>query len=129
MNGGESRWTKRARGQAGFLMTDLVIAMAILVIAMIPLGYSVWREQRLLEDYYFRSVAMTIVDGEFEVLAAGAWQTIEQGTHPYPVRATAASNLPPGEFLVTREEDWLRLEWRPAGTNRGSRVVRETTMP
>jgi hypothetical protein len=119
----------RGSGQAGFLMADLVIAMAILVIAMIPLGYSVWREQRLLEDYYFRSVAMTIVDGEFEVLRAGAWQTIEQGTHSYPIRATAASNLPPGEFLVTREEGWLRLEWRPAGTHRGTRVVRETIMP
>ena len=57
--------------QRGLLLTEMVVAMAILVVAVLPLAYSIISEQRLLRTYYQRAVAMEIVDGEMEALVAG----------------------------------------------------------
>ena len=54
---------------------------------------------------------MEIVDGEIEILSAGGWRDIPEGTRPYAVHANAAANLPPGQFLVTRTGNHFRLEW------------------
>ena len=70
-----------------------------------------------------RAVAMGIVDGEMEVLAAGAWQEFAPGRHVYPVEAGAAVNLPEGEFVFTCGEDFIRLEWLP-DERLGKRAVR-----
>lgn len=110
-------------------MTELVVAMAILLIAMLPLSYSLWHDRQLSRASYYRAVAMEIVDGEIELLAAARGQDLEPGTRPYPVQAESAKNLPPGSFLLTREGRKLRLEWRPAQKSRGGRVVREVILP
>lgn len=116
-------------GQRAFLMTDLVIAMAILVLALFPLSYAVWHERQLSRACYYRAVAMEIADGEAEVLAAGGGSAFAEGTHPYPIRAESATNLPPGQFLLTRKGNQLRLEWRPKQRHGGGNVVREVTVP
>src|SRR5437016_12255704 len=109
-------------------MTELLVAMALLTGALLPLAYSITSEQRLARAYYERAVAMEIVDGEMEALAAGEWRAFTPGSHEYPVRALAATNLPPGKFTVTVETHKIRLEWQPAARQQGGAVVREVTL-
>jgi len=111
--------------QRGALMTELVVAMALLAGTLLPLAYSIASERRVARAYYQRAVAMEIVDGEMEVLAAGAWRDFTPGTHEYPVHAAAATNLSPGQFLLTVETGKLRLVWKPAIKDHGGIVVRE----
>ena len=114
--------------ERGVLMTEMVVAMAIIVIAVLPLAFSIAYEQRLLRVEYNKAVAMEIVDGEMEVLAAGEWHAFKQGTQPYPVHAKAAKNLLPGGFELTITSRHLRLEWVPANQGEGGKVVREVTV-
>jgi hypothetical protein len=108
-----------------WLLVEIVIAMGILVLVMIPRGYSFAKEQQLARAYYFRAIAMEIIDGEMEVLAAGAWHQYPPGTHPYSVEAEAAVNLPDGRFTLTRSNRLLRLEWTPEKRGKGGAVVRQ----
>src|SRR4051812_18934896 len=103
----------------GWLVAELMIAVAILAIAMIPLAYSFRGEQRLVRAHYQKVVAMEIVDGEMEALRAGQWREFLDGEREYPVGAVAKTNLPAGLFLVTRSNHFLRLEWRPLKKGHG----------
>jgi hypothetical protein len=104
---------------------ELLVAMALLVGALLPLTYSIVSEKRLARGYYQRAVAMEIVDGEMETLTAGEWSAFSTGSHEYTVRAGAATNLPPGHFILTVETNRVKLEWRPAVKQHGGPVVRE----
>jgi hypothetical protein len=119
------RTSSHSARESGALMTELIVAMSVLLVAFLPLAYSIASEQRLARAYYQRAVAVEIVDGEMEVLAAGGWKNFAIGTHEYPVRANAATNLPPGTFLLTVEAARLKLEWKPAVRDHGGNVVRE----
>ena len=121
------RFTSRAR-QAGALIVELLVAMALVAGALLPLAYSLASERRLVRATYQRAVAMEIVDGEMEVLVAGAWRAQSAGAHEYPVHAMAATNLPPGRFLLTVQGSNVRLEWRPSVKMHGGAVVREVTV-
>jgi hypothetical protein len=112
----------------GYLSVDLMVALSLLMLAVIPLAYSVTSERRLARIYYWQAVSMEIVDGELEALKAGEWRGCEPGTHPYKVRARSASNLPPGQFTVTRGAGFIRLEWIPARKHSGPRIVREARL-
>jgi len=114
----------RAR-RCGSLMVELLVAMALLTGALLPLAYSVSSEKRLARASYQRAVAMEIVDGEIETLVAGEWRALTPGTREYQVHAGAATNLPPGRFLVTLQDGKVRLEWRPSVKQHGGPVVRE----
>jgi hypothetical protein len=107
---------------------ELVVAMGILLTILMPLAYSFVQEQRLARIYYLRAVAMEIVDGETELLAAGGWRAFGPGAHAYQVEAGAARNLPPGRFTLTIGETELRLEWRPAGMKQGGAVWRTAAL-
>jgi hypothetical protein len=106
-------------------MMELLVALALLIGAVLPLAYSIASEKRLARALYQRAVAMEIVDGEMEVLAAGAWRGFTNGTSEYTVAAAAATNLPPGRFLVTVSGDRVRLLWQPSVKQHGGPVVRE----
>jgi len=110
-------------------MTELLVAMALLAGALLPLAYSIASERRLARAAYQRAVAMEIVDGEMEALVAGDWRDQPTGTHPYAINALAATNLPPGQFLLTINGQKLRLEWKPAPKDHGGAVVREVVLP
>ncbi len=117
----------RAR-RCGSLMVELLVAMALLTGALLPLAYSIYSiasEKRLARASYQRAVAMEIVDGEIETLAASEWRALTPGTREYQVHAGAATNLPPGRFLVTLQDGKVRLEWRPSVKQHGGPVVRE----
>ena len=100
---------RRARAS---LMVELLVAMAILTGLLLPIAYSFASERRYARAAYQHAVAMEIVDGEMEVLAAGEWRAYKAGTNEYKVAAIAATNLPPGRFLLTIEKTRLRLEWQ-----------------
>ena len=118
---------KRRWAECGSLMIELMPALGILVTGILPLSYVYVREQRAVRSYYWRAVAMEMVDSELEVLAAGEWRSFADGAQPYRVRAAAARNLPPGAFQLTRTGQRLRLEWLPAKPASGGVVVREAT--
>ncbi len=106
-------------------MADLVVALGILTFAIMPLAFAFVHETKLQRAGYQRAVAMEIVDGEMEILAAGDWKHFSEGAQNYSVHAKAAANLPPGKFELTKSGNHLRLEWKsdkPVGI--GS-VVRE----
>jgi hypothetical protein len=109
-------------------MIELLVAMALLTGALLPLAYSIGSEKRLARATYQRAVAMEIVDGEMEVLIAGEWRSFAAGTHDYQVKARSATNLPPGRFLLTMRADRVRLEWRPSVKDHGGSVMREAVV-
>jgi len=104
-------------------MAELLVAMAMMTGVLLPIAYSITSEKRLARTAYHRSVAMEIVDGEMEILAAGEWRSFTPGPHEYLVRAVAATNLPPGRFLLTLGSDKVRLEWQPSAKKYGGPVV------
>ena len=109
-------------------MVELLVAMAILAGVLLPLAYSFVSERRLARAYYQRAVAMEIVDGEMEALLAGEWRAFSPGTHDYQVHAGAATNLPPGRFILSVQPGKLRLRWQPALKDRGGPVTREAIL-
>jgi len=113
----------------GFLEVDLLIGLAILTIAVVPLGFAFAHERQALRMEYCRSVANEIVDGEMEILMAGVAKNLPDGPQAYEVHANALSQLPPGHFQLTKNGNHLRLEWTPDRKHRGGPVVREATFP
>lgn len=117
------------RRRAGLLMTDLVVSMALLCIAIIPIVMGLAQERRYLRANYHHAIAMEIVDGEMELLVAGEWRNYPDGTHQLTPRANATANLPLGRFQLTVAQKQLRLEWLPNQAGHGGRVCREVTLP
>lgn len=109
-------------------MIELLVATALLLFAVLPLAYSIGSERRLARAMYQRAVAMEIVDGEIEVLAAGAWRSFTNGVTEYDVHAAARTNLPTGHFILSLTPEKIRLEWRPQVTQHGGAVVREAVL-
>jgi hypothetical protein len=116
------------RGKRGFFEVDMAVGLAIFSLAILPLGYSFARERQLLRAEYFHSVAMEIVDGETEILAAGDWKNYPDGAQTYTVHAKAAVRLPAGDFELTKSGNHLRLEWTPDKRQGVGAVVREITV-
>jgi hypothetical protein len=115
--------------RAASLMIELVAAIALLTGALLPIAYSLASEKRLAHASYQRAVAMEIVDGEMEILAAGEWRAFPPGVHGYRVNSMAATNLPRGRFILTLETNKARLEWQPGVKMHGGPIVRETSLP
>jgi hypothetical protein len=116
--------TKTAQNRAA-LMTELLVAMAILTGVLVPLGWALASERRLARSLYQHAVAMELVDGELETLLAGEWRAYGPGKHEYRVTAQSATNLPPGKFALTVESNVIQLEWRPEVKHHGGAVIRE----
>lgn len=113
------------RRQHAFLMNELVVAMAILASAMIPLAFAYYQDHQACRACYRRAIAMELVDGEMEVLLAGEWRAYAEGAQTYAIKAGALTNLGKGEFQLTRSNNFVRLEWRPATGTQGGTVSRE----
>lgn len=112
--------------QRGALTTEMLVAMAFLLVTILPLSYSFAKEQLYLRTCYQRSIAMEMVDGEMEVLLAGEWQAFSPGTHEYAPRSSAVlKNLLPGKLELKLDAKRLRLTWQPEGRDQGGKVIRE----
>ena len=116
------------RRTRGFLLMDIAVGLAILGLAVLPLAYSFVRERQVLKIDYCRSVADEIVDGEMEILAAGAAKDLPDGTQNYAVNDAAATQLPPGHFQLTKGGKHLRLEWTPNIRRGFVTVIREANL-
>ena len=112
----------------GALATEAIVALGILVLVFVPIAMTFLQESKALRAYYFKAVAMEIVDGEMEAIAAGEWRAMTSGTQNYSVRAASATNLPPGEFLLTLTNTRARLEWVPKKRGVGGAVAREVIL-
>jgi hypothetical protein len=121
--------TRRPTGnERGALATECVVALGILAAVMLPLSFSFMQETKMCRAYYHRAVALEIIDGEMELLAAGEWRAFREGRQDYPVLAASATNLPPGEFALTLRDGLARLEWTPRARRAGGAVVREVRL-
>jgi len=107
------------------LSTDLIIAMAILVVAIMPLAFSFAQEGKLYRQSYQKAAAMELIDGEMEILVAGEWRNFHEGSNPYKLHGSSTRNLPPGRTLLTINGKHIRLEWLPEKENAATKVVRE----
>ena len=116
------------RHRSAFLMVELLVAMALVVVILLPFAYAFTGERRVALASYQRAVAMEVVDGEMEALLAGEWRAFKPGTHDYHVHAGAATNLPPGRFILTVQPDKVRLRWQPALKDHGGPVTREAVL-
>ncbi len=121
---GVTRPTRRS----ALLMTEVMIALTIISLAILPLAYSFAQENKYLRRCYERSVAIEIVDGEMEIIRAGGWRQFTNGVHTITTTARSATNLPPGELRLTLTDKQARVEWLPAETSHGSPVVREAAL-
>jgi hypothetical protein len=110
------------------LITEAVVAMAMLTIAVLPLAFSFHHERTLLKASYYRAIAMEVVDGEMEILTAAEWRSFPSGQQTYAVRAGAATNLPPGQFQLTINSNRVRLAWQPSEAHSGGAVIREASV-
>lgn len=106
-------------------MAELVVAVAILTIALLPLAYSYVNNQRLLRHAHHRAAALELVDGEAEVLAAGALLKFPPGESTYPMPTGAITNLPAGRFILVRTDRSGTLTWQPDRPLLGGGVRRE----
>ncbi len=124
------RASLRRRRERGALLVELSVAIAILIAGMIPLGLTILHDHKRARNLYTRAIAMQIVDGEMEVLAAGEWRDWSEGTHDYQIPdVAAAGNLPKGAFILTRDARSIRLEWKPERRNSGGGIRREFELP
>jgi len=116
------------KSRQGILMVDLAIALSLLAVAMTPIAVSFAHETRLMRSEYHRTVAMEIVDGEAEILAAGAGRDYPDGAQDYAVHARAAAGLPEGKFRLNKSGNRLRLEWKADQAAGIGTVAREVTI-
>ncbi len=113
------------RRRTGSLQIDALVALGLVSAVVLPLGFGVLANQRLMRQTYQRAVAMELVDGEMEVLASGGLHAVPLGTREIRMSAHAATNLPPGKFVLTRTERTCRLEWVPLNPPREVPFARE----
>ncbi|MEI6075880.1 MAG: hypothetical protein WCS94_09920 [Verrucomicrobiota bacterium] len=125
----KTSFSSGCRARKGFLQIDLLVGMAILGIAIIPLGYSFSRERQLLRNEYYHAVIVEIVDGEMEILVAGAAKDLPDGQKLLTVNSPAAAKLPAAQWQFTRTGKHLQLAWLPKEKCGLSPVIREATLP
>lgn len=112
----------------GFLQLDLIAGLAILTIAIIPVGFSFARERTALKIEYQRAVINELVDGEMEILASGAAKEMPDVTQTLTIQSKAISRLPAGHFQFTKQGSHLRLVWQAYEKCGISPIARETTL-
>lgn len=57
---------RTALARRGALMTELIVALSIVIFTIFPLALAFLNEQKLCRAYYYRALALEIVDGEME---------------------------------------------------------------
>lgn len=114
--------------ERGVLEVDLLAALLLLFVAVLPLGYSFYADQRAMRAMYERAVAMELLDGEMERLVAGGGHNLPPGTHEITLVGNAAANLHPATARRIVGTNSIRLEWTPVKQARPT-VVREVIRP
>ena len=110
------------------LEVDMTIAITILFLAVLPLAYSFASDAKAMRRIYERAIAMELLDGKMEVLAAGAWKNYPTGTNEIRLTGNAATNLTTDRALLIIKPELIRLEWH-TGNRRSQGIIRETKLP
>jgi len=118
----------RSRSERGALEVDMLAALLLLFVAVLPLGYSFYSDQRAMRAGYERAVAMELLDGEMERLVAGSDRNLPPGTNEITLAGNAATNLHPATARRIVGTNSIRLEWTPVKHARPT-VVREVKRP
>ncbi len=108
---------------AAFSQVDLVVAMFLMVAALMPLGMTLAKDSELYRAWSLRARAMTVVDGELEVLAAGVWKEYGPGEHEL-VPKSGAELSGYGSFRVLVDAESIQVRWIPGKKYRGGTIVR-----
>jgi len=103
---------RKRRQEMGMLMAELFAALAIFSLLVLTIAAPLSMDQSMVRQAMHRAIAMQIVDGEMEVLAAGAWRSYEEGERDFLVTCKAVESLPKGKFVLTVNGQKLRLQWR-----------------
>jgi len=109
--------------ERGMLMAEFSAAIAIFALVVFTSAAPAAMEQALVRRETSRAVAMEIVDGEMEILAAGAWRKYGVGTHEYAVPHASTKALPPGRFVLAVTDSKVSLEWHELKAN-GREIMR-----
>lgn len=117
----------------GFLLHELLVALAIIALVMIPLASYFFEEGKLFNALYFRSVAEQILDGEREVLMAGEWKKYPVGKYSLSIKNKAFEQLPEKDIYLTVSDvgDNKRkfvLSWTPAKSSGIKKVQKEVIL-
>jgi hypothetical protein len=112
----------------GYLELDLLVAAALLFVALMPLAYSFVSDQRAARQAYERAVAMELIDGEMEILVAGAWRNHPAGTNEFQLTGNATTNLSTTRALLIIKPKLIRLEWHTA-RRQTQGIIREVNLP
>jgi type II secretory pathway pseudopilin PulG len=122
-----NRLKRNPRRRNGMLITEILVSLSILSLTIVPMAYSYLNEQQAARELYQKSVAMELIDGEMEILAAGEWHSFKEGAQSYALTGKASKNLPPGAAKLTVTGMHLRLEWVPKKGLKETIIVREAT--
>jgi hypothetical protein len=102
----------RFRRCGGWMNVDMLVAIALLLLVVLPLAYGMVGERRLLDAELRRAALVELLDGELEVLLAGEWRQRPEGESDIPLTGAAAARLLPGRCVLIKSGKSLRLEWR-----------------
>lgn len=108
--------------ERGILMAELYVAIAIFSLLVLAAAAPLAMDQKYVRTATHRTVAMELVDGEMEVLAAGAWHGYAEGVQDYVMEGEAAKSLPPGKFVLAIDSQSVSLEWRERLSDRHEAV-------
>lgn len=109
----------------GVLLTEMIVAISVLVILTSVLVPKILSDKQALRDLYYRSVAMEILDGEMEILLSGEWQNYKEGITNFTPRANALKILPKGIWRISLSNQSIKLEWIPHYNKRKLYIARE----
>jgi hypothetical protein len=101
-----------SRKRDGWMNVDLLVAIALLLLVVLPLAYGMVGERRLLDAELRRAALVELLDGELEILLAGEWRNRPEGESDVPLTGAATARLQPGRCVLVKTGKNLRLEWR-----------------
>lgn len=113
------------RSRAGGLLPDLAVALLLLTVALLPLAYSFASQRRLLQAEMDRAAVVQLVDGELELLLAGPWKNLPDGSSTIVLRTNGMARAVAGTCVVMKQGRALKIEWTPQAHSGVGRVVRE----
>ena len=104
--------------QKGFLTVELITALAILAIGIVPIVTLQVRSMTHSKQMYYKSIIRQMLSDRVEILKAGSWE--KHGIcnkRPVDFIGKAGVNVPPGNLLLSIErfessENVLRITLR-----------------
>ena len=98
----------RARRTAAHIQADLVTALGLIALTVLPLGYGYLHHRQVVRNATTRAVVLELVDSEMEILAAGEHRAFQPGGAFSTASSAAPPHSPPMEVEITRRSGTSR---------------------